>query len=47
VITINNFFERSEKMTWEPEVEELEFRKKLAEQMGGPQGAAGPEAHGL
>jgi acetyl-CoA carboxylase carboxyltransferase component len=27
-------------MTWEPEVEELEYRKRLAEQMGGPEGVA-------
>jgi len=27
-------------MTWEPEVEEMEFRKRLAEQMGGPEGVS-------
>jgi len=24
-------------MTWKPEVDELEFRKRLGEQMGGPE----------
>ncbi len=27
-------------MSWDAEVEELEFRKRLAEQMGGPEGVA-------
>lgn len=27
-------------MTWKPEIEELEYRQKLARQMGGPQGIA-------
>jgi acetyl-CoA carboxylase carboxyltransferase component len=27
-------------MTWEPEVKQLEFRKRLAEQMGGTEGVA-------
>ncbi|MHB8842752.1 MAG: hypothetical protein ACYC56_13375 [Candidatus Aquicultor sp.] len=34
-------------MTWKPEVDELESRKRLAEQMGGPEGVARRRKQGI